>query len=111
MLKEFLHSVWFKRWWLTGHDTLSHTRREIEEVNLGNNSERMFYSFIASIYETHKEANKPFYYQTVTFLEERYEFFPEHLRGKCFLYENLYIYYYNEEKLNSHSRCTFAKFL
>ena len=29
VIKEFLHPVWYKRYWLTAHDTLSYSRREI----------------------------------------------------------------------------------
>lgn len=50
------------------------------------------------------------YYQIVQFLEEKYERYPAHLKGKAPLYENLYIYYFNEEQQNC-DKIPFSDFL
>lgn len=85
------------------------SKKEILKINEYNNSDKIFYFFIAQLYE-HCKNNKPFYYQTVNFLQEKYDMFPAHLKNKIVLYENLYIYYFNEEKGNP-NRQSLAEFL
>lgn len=109
VLAEFVRSVWFKRYWLTGHDMTGKSRKDIEAINATNNSEKIFYFFIGKLYE-HLAHNRPFYYQAVYFLQEKYELFPAHLRNKCLLYERLYIYYAKEEPA-APGKCSFAEFL
>jgi hypothetical protein len=89
---------------------VNRSKKEIVDINKENNSEKIFYYFISKLYEYTKN-NKPLYYQMVNFLQEKYELFPTHLKGKALLYENLYIYYYNEEKNNPTGRHNFAEFL
>jgi hypothetical protein len=64
---------------------VNRTRKDIMAVNEDNNSERIFYFFISKLYELNL-LSKPFYYQAVIFLQEKYELFPAHLRNKCLLY-------------------------
>lgn len=89
---------------------VNRSKKEIIDINKENNSEKIFYYFISKLYEYTKN-NKPLYYQMVNFLQEKYELFPTHLKSKALLYENLYIYYYNEEKNNPAGRHNFAEFL
>jgi hypothetical protein len=108
-LQDFLKSLWFKRYWLTSHGVTSKNEEEIKAVNELNNSDSIFYFFIFKLYE-HFKSNKAIYYQIIQFLEEKYELYPSHLKGKAPLYENLYIYYFNEEGSNP-NRLSFAAFL
>jgi hypothetical protein len=108
-VSEFANSVWFKRYWLTAHDMVNRSRKDIVAVNEDNNSERIFYYFIAKLYELNQQT-KSFYYQAVNFLQEKYELFPAHLRNKCLLYERLFLYYSREESGNP-ARVGFCAFL
>lgn len=88
---------------------VNRTRKDIIAVNEDNNSERIFYFFISKLYDLNQQT-KPFYYQTVIFLQEKYELFPAHLRNKCLLYERLFLYYSREEASNP-AKVGFAAFL
>jgi len=68
VLNEFVSSVWFRRYWLTAHGMTGKSKKEILKINEYNNSEKIFYFFIAQLYE-HCKNNKPFYYQAINFLQ------------------------------------------
>jgi len=71
----------------------------------------MFYVFLGSLYGSETQ-NKNYYYEAVSFIEKNYELFPQHLRGKCMLYDRLYNYYRNEsESQKGQKFMTFSQFL
>ena len=109
VLGEFVESVWFKRHWLTSHGMTCKSRKEILKTKDFNNSDKIFYFFIAKLFE-HSRCNTFFCEQVVSQLQEKYVLFPAHLKNKIVLYENLYKYYCFEEK-ESGIRLPLSEFL
>lgn len=84
-------SVWFKRNLYTQHDLIFLKKQEIKEVHESNKSETIFYIFVEEFFTSIKDEAE--LHELVTHLEANYLQMPQHLKGKIFLYRNLFRYF------------------
>lgn len=93
-VEELTKTVWFKRNQYTLHDLIPLSKQKILEIQDFNASDAIFYFFIEKIFENcHRPKDQE---EVVLFLESNYEQLPQHLKGKIFLYRDLYHYFINE---------------
>lgn len=104
-----INSVWYKRYWLTTHDLIDKTRQEILEIHHRNASEEIFYYFISSIFL--KIEDRKNLEVLVEFLENFYENLPSHIRGKIFLYVDLWGYYCEHHEEARRNKLNLNEFL
>ena len=57
-MEEFIHSVWFKRNWLSKHDLVTKSKDEIMKLHENNKSNYLFYFFISKLFDIFKETNE-----------------------------------------------------
>ena len=74
VVEETFKGVWFKRNWLTMHDVIPLSTKEITLKNQQNNSVDIFYLFIEKVLENIKEVEK--LKEVLSHVELRYGQYP-----------------------------------